>query len=355
MHIIIAGEGLEAYLFEFIKISKIFSYNVIFIKHFSKKLDKHDIIIVESSLVNEIPLDSENLIITVVKQLNYKKRLKNEEVVSISSLGKIEEIIKKYQCVKNEIIFYDPLSIKIFSIARRIANTDANILITGRTGTGKEVLAKYIHQNSYRRNNKFVSLNCAALPETLLESELFGHERGAFTNALYKRVGKFEEAQNGTILLDEISETSLVFQAKLLRVIQEKEITRLGSNQNIKIDVRIIATSNKDLEQEVNNGCFREDLFYRLNVFPIFLPTLNDRAGDIEFLSNYFCDKYSNFSKKLSASVIEKLINREWKGNIRELENFIHRIVLLSDEKIINTFEELEEVPKMSKNNYKYF
>ncbi|MDR2158142.1 MAG: sigma 54-interacting transcriptional regulator, partial [Holosporaceae bacterium] len=182
------------------------------------------------------------------------------------------------------------------------------------------------------------TINCAAIPETLLESELFGHEKGAFTNAVQRRIGKFEEAHCGTILLDEISEIPLGLQSKLLRAIQEKEISRLGENGTINVDVRIIATSNRDLYQAVLDGCFREDLFYRLNVIPIKMPRLNDRPLDIEPLAKLFCDKYSLGRKSLSRRFLTSLKNADWKGNIRELENTVQRAVLLSSDKIIDDF-----------------
>ena len=232
-------------------------------------------------------------------------------------------------------IFEDPLSKNVFEIARKIASTDASVLITGETGTGKEVLAKYIHQNSERHKNKYVCVNCAAIPDTMLESEFFGHEKGAFTGAIQKRIGKFEEASKGTILLDEISEMSLNLQAKLLRVIQEKEISRLGGNEVVKTNARIIATSNKDLRQAIEEKTFREDLFYRLNVIPIKIPALNQRPKDIAPLARFFCKKYSGGEKVLSDNLIERLECNEWKGNVRELENFVNRAVILSPNQVI--------------------
>jgi two-component system response regulator FlrC len=212
------------------------------------------------------------------------------------------------------------------------------VLITGETGTGKEVMAKYIHRKSHRSSQKYVAINCAAIPESLLEAELFGHEKGAFTNAIQRRIGKFEEANGGTLLLDEISEMPFGLQSKLLRVVQEKEITRLGGNGTINVDVRIIATSNRDLYQATLDGNFREDLFYRLNIIPIEMPKLNDRPLDIEPLANFFCEKYSGGGKSLSNRFIMFLKNHNWKGNIRELENIVQRATLLSSEKIIDDF-----------------
>lgn len=230
----------------------------------------------------------------------------------------------------------DPSMKSVLQLASKVAPSEATILITGESGTGKEVMANYIHTNSKRSDNTFIALNCAAIPENLLESELFGHEKGAFTGANARRVGKFEEAHGGTLLLDEISEMHPLLQAKLLRAIQEKEITRVGSNDAVKVDVRLIATSNRNLEESVKRGEFREDLYFRLNVVNIELPPLRDRKSDIVPLAQFFVDKYAELngvdSKKLSAESEAKLINHGWRGNIRELENTMHRAILMSIE-----------------------
>lgn len=229
---------------------------------------------------------------------------------------------------------------EVIKIASKIAKSDANILITGDSGTGKEVLSHYVHNNSKRVNQPFVRVNCAAIPDNLIESELFGHEKGAFTGAIARRIGKFEEASGGTLMLDEISEMDIKLQAKLLRAIQEKEIDRVGGSAPIKINLRIIATSNRDLEKEIIKGTFREDLYFRLNVINIEIPSLKERIEDIEILSNHFVEKYCNNnnleSKILSAEALNKLKNHNWPGNIRELENVIHRAVLLADENTIH-------------------
>lgn len=258
---------------------------------------------------------------------------------------------KKLEEINKDLVIEDASSIEIFKIARKVAQTNATILITGETGTGKEILAKYIHNCSNRPREKFVAINCAAIPDTLLESELFGHERGAFTNAIQTKIGKFEEAHRGTILLDEISEMSLLLQAKLLRIIQEKEFSRLGGNKSIKIDARIIATSNRNLQYEIQKGTFREDLFYRLNVIPIEIPNLSQRSMDIIPLAKYFCEKYSNSQKKLSPNVMNILKNHDWKGNIRELENFIYRAVLLSTNSIIESNDIKFDISKIHTND----
>jgi|JFJP01.1.fsa_nt_gi two-component system response regulator FlrC len=220
------------------------------------------------------------------------------------------------------------------AIADKIAGSDANVLITGQSGTGKEVFSQYIHDKSKRRENHFVSVNCAAIPENLLESELFGHEKGAFTGALSRRIGKFEESSGGTLLLDEISEMDVRLQAKLLRAIQEKEIDRVGGASPVKVDLRIIATSNRDLLKEIEKGNFREDLYFRLNIINIELPSLKERIDDIIPLSEFFIKKYSEsngFSqKRLSKDALVKMQNYFWPGNVRELENILHRAVLMS-------------------------
>lgn len=221
------------------------------------------------------------------------------------------------------------------ALADKIAASDANVLITGQSGTGKEVLSSYIHNKSKRKEKTFVAVNCAAIPENLLESELFGHEKGAFTGALSRRIGKFEESSGGTLLLDEISEMDSRLQAKLLRAIQEKEIDRVGGNSPVKVDLRIIATSNRDLQKEIEKGNFREDLYFRLNIINIALPSLSERERDIELLSEFFIKKYCRNNglteKKLSKLALEKMMKYTWPGNVRELENIIHRAVLISD------------------------
>jgi DNA-binding NtrC family response regulator len=207
-------------------------------------------------------------------------------------------------------------------------------LITGESGTGKEVMARFLHRKSRRARANFVSVNCAAIPENLLESELFGHEKGAFTGAIARRVGKFEEASGGTLLLDEVSEMDLRLQAKLLRAIQEREIDRVGGATPIKVDIRVIATSNRNLDDEVRAGKFREDLYYRLNVVSLHMPPLRDRPSDILPLASYFAKKYSTANgltdKSLSDGAVGRLMAHVWRGNVRELENTMHRAVLMS-------------------------
>lgn len=228
---------------------------------------------------------------------------------------------------------------RMLVMADRIAPSDANILITGESGTGKEVMAKYVHLKSQRAGKPFVSVNCAAIPENLLESELFGHEKGAFTGAIARRIGKFEEANNGTLLLDEISEMHPRLQAKLLRAIQEKVIDRVGGSKPVAVNIRIIATSNRDLVQSCKEGDFREDLYYRLNVVNLNLPPLRQRPLDIKALALHFIKKFSSLNHrddmKLADSALQALIQHPWSGNVRELQNTIHRAVLLAPESLI--------------------
>ena len=237
---------------------------------------------------------------------------------------------------QSNMIASDPSMKPIMQLADKIAPSEATVLITGESGTGKEVMSQYIHQKSKRSAGSFIAVNCAAIPENLLESELFGHEKGAFTGATGRRIGKFEEAHGGTLLLDEVTEMHPLLQAKLLRAIQEREITRVGSNNAVKVDVRIIATSNRDMDVAVKEGQFREDLYFRLNVVNIPLPALRERPKDVPLLAQFFADKYAEANgvdkKKISAEAGEKLIAHGWKGNIRELENTMHRAILMSME-----------------------
>ena len=235
----------------------------------------------------------------------------------------------------------DPSMQAVIAMADQIAPSDASILITGESGVGKEVIARHVHQKSRRASKPFISVNCAAIPENLLESELFGHEKGAFTGAVARRIGKFEEANGGTLLLDEISEMDARLQAKLLRAIQEREIDRVGGAKPVKVDIRILATSNRDLAQAVKEGTFREDLLYRLNVVNLRLPPLRERPGDVLALAEFFVRKYAAANgapeRPLSAEAKRRLASHRWPGNVRELENAMHRAVLMA------TGSEIEE------------
>ena len=234
----------------------------------------------------------------------------------------------------SSIVYKDPLMAKTLKLAEQVSSSNASILVVGQSGTGKELIARHIHQKSPRSRAPFVAINCAAIPENLLESELFGYERGSFTGAVARRLGKFEEANKGTLLLDEISEMDLRLQAKLLRAVQEQEIDRIGGRRPVKVDVRIIATSNRKMEQEVANGKFREDLYYRLNVVTIEVPRLVERLGDVEPLAKFFAKKYAEANGLgevvISKEAMELLMKHSWPGNVRELENTIHRAVLLA-------------------------
>ena len=246
----------------------------------------------------------------------------------------IAAILEAVAAEAHALIYRDGKMQQLIALADKIAASGASVLITGESGTGKEVIAQYVHSRSARANKAFICVNCAAIPENLLESELFGHEKGAFTGAIARRIGKFEEAHGGTLLLDEISEMDTRLQAKLLRAIQERVIDRVGGARPISIDIRIIATSNRDLVQAVREGAFREDLFYRLNVVNLQLPPLRERPTDILELADHFAKKYADANgvphRRVSGDARRLLLDNPWPGNVRELENTIHRAVLLS-------------------------
>ncbi|HTW33502.1 MAG TPA: sigma-54 dependent transcriptional regulator [Rhizomicrobium sp.] len=234
----------------------------------------------------------------------------------------------------HQLIHEDEAMTAVLRLADQVAGSEASILITGESGTGKEVLARYVHRKSHRAEKPFISVNCAAIPDNLLESELFGHEKGAFTGAVARRIGKFEEANGGTLLLDEISEMDARLQAKLLRAIQEREIDRVGGGKPVKVDIRIIATSNRDLADAVKRGTFREDLLYRLNVVNLRLPALRERQKDILALARHFAQKYAQANgapfRPIAPTTERLLLSYSWRGNVRELENTMHRAVLLA-------------------------
>jgi DNA-binding NtrC family response regulator len=247
------------------------------------------------------------------------------------------ELAGKYRF--ENIVGKSPQIQKIFELVDVVADTKATVLITGESGTGKELIAKAIHYNSPRKDGPFIKINCAAFPEGLVESELFGHEKGAFTGAIRKSRGRFELADGGTLLLDEVSEISPGLQAKLLRVLQEREFERVGSGETIQVDVRIISTSNKNLREQIEKGKFREDLFYRLNVIPMLIAPLRERKEDIPILAEHFLKKYNLENKRsiegISQKVYEMFMEYPWPGNVRELENYIERAVVTSKGKIL--------------------
>lgn len=237
-------------------------------------------------------------------------------------------------------IVADPSSIQLLELASKVAKSDASVMVLGPSGSGKEVLARYIHDKSERSSEPFVAINCAAIPENMLEATLFGYEKGAFTGAIQACPGKFEQAQGGTILLDEITEMDLSLQAKLLRVLQEREVERLGGRKTIKLDVRVLATSNRDLKEAVSEHQFREDLYYRLNVFPLMWRPLCERPGDIVVLANHLIERHLAKSKesiaRLSEQAQQKLLSHAWPGNVRELDNVIQRALILRQGDVID-------------------
>lgn len=260
----------------------------------------------------------------------------------------IAAILEGVSSESHALIARDPATLETVRRAELVAGSDASILICGESGTGKEILARHIHRRSRRSGGPFVALNCAAIPDNLLESELFGHEKGAFSGAVARRVGRFEAADGGTLMLDEISEMDVRLQAKLLRALQEREIDRLGGTGPVKVNVRILATTNRDLLSEVGRGQFREDLYFRLNVVSLTVPPLRERPGDIAALGEHFARRYADANglpyRPLSAQALRKLAEGAWRGNVRELENTVHRAVLLATGEMIEA-EAIELMP----------
>jgi DNA-binding NtrC family response regulator len=270
------------------------------------------------------PPDLNRLLVTVRNAIE-----KSNDVEVIKTL-------KKRIYKLNEIVGESPLIQKVKDTIDKVAPTEARILVTGPNGSGKEMVAKQIHEKSNRLKKPLVEVNCAAIPSELIESELFGHEKGAFTSAIKQRIGKFEQADNGTLFLDEIGDMSLSAQAKVLRALQESKITRVGGEKEIKINVRIIAATNKDLKKEIAEGNFREDLYHRLNVIPIYVPPLSERKDDIPLLAEKFlsdvADEYGDQTKSFSEEAMEYMKNLPWTGNVRELRNVVERLVIMCDE-----------------------
>jgi two-component system, NtrC family, nitrogen regulation response regulator NtrX len=274
----------------------------------------------------EKPFTSERVLVTISKGLELRElRQENRE-------------LKLAMEAKYEIVGRSAGLVKVLEAVRRAAPTDATVLLLGESGVGKELVARAIHRNSRRAAQRFIQVNCAAIPEELIESELFGHEKGSFTGATEKQIGKFEQADGGTIFLDEVGDMSQKTQAKVLRVLQEQEVERLGSARTIKVDVRVIAATNKNLEDAIQRGEFREDLYFRLNVIPIVVPPLRERREDIPLLAEHFARRFSeehNVRRRFDARALEAMQNYRWRGNIRELRNAVERLVIMTDREVI--------------------
>ena len=281
----------------------------------------------------EKPLATERILLAIRNALGLS-RLRDEN-----------RTLSKAIDVRHDMVGASPALRQVVEAVRRAAPTSATVLIRGESGVGKELVARMIHKNSLRARERFVQVNCAAIPDELIESELFGHEKGSFTGATDKQVGKFELADRGTIFLDEVGDMSFKTQAKVLRVLQEGEVERLGSSRTLKVDVRVIAATNKDLEQEIERGQFREDLFFRLSVIPMFVPSLRDRADDIPALVRHFAEQFTrenNFRpKRFTPEAIAVLQRCRWKGNVRELRNAIERVIIMTPGDVIN----VEDLP----------
>ncbi len=277
----------------------------------------------------EKPLDLNRLLITIRNAMDKSSLVTETKILK-------RKVSKRYEMVGNSEVIR-----KVIDMADRVARTDARVLITGSNGTGKELVARRIHDMSLRAGGPFIEVNCAAIPSELIESELFGHEKGAFTSAIKQRKGKFEQATGGTLFLDEIGDMSLSAQAKVLRALQESIISRVGSDSAIRVDVRVLAATNKNLSDEIEKGNFREDLYHRLSVILIRVPALNERLDDIPLLANHFiqqiCGEYGIPEKSLTDEAVKELQKIEWTGNIREFRNVIERLIILCDRKITAT------------------
>lgn len=292
---------------------------------------------------NPVYVDGEILmVVTFVKDVTSFNKMREE-------LGNAQVLIDQYKMKIRELdtprkfVAESPAFLKVIDLARKVAHVDSTVLILGESGTGKEVVAKEIYENSHRANQVFLKINCGAIPENLLESELFGYEAGAFTGAKKSgHIGIFEMARNGTVFLDEVGDMPLHLQVKLLRVLQEKTLTRIGSTKDIKIDTRVIAATNRNLEEMVENQTFRKDLYYRLNVVDITVPPLRERKEDIPYMVEHFVNRMNlkyGFRKKVGSGVIKKLMGYDWPGNVRELENVIERMVVTADDNFIETYQ----------------
>ncbi|MBK7335203.1 MAG: sigma-54-dependent Fis family transcriptional regulator [Saprospirales bacterium] len=285
------------------------------------------------------PPDLNRVLITVRNALDRSSLVTETKTLKRQvSKGKVQEIIGESEAIR-----------QIMSTIERVAPSDARVLVTGSNGTGKELVARWIHEYSNRKDAPLIEVNCAAIPSELIESELFGHEKGAFTSAMKQHIGKFEQANGGTLFLDEIGDMSLSAQAKVLRALQENRISRVGGDKDIQVDVRVIAATNKDLRAEIEKGSFREDLFHRLSVIPIRVPSLNERRDDIPLLIRYFIEIVSGEMglpvKKIEETAVATLQQLNWTGNIRELRNVVERLMILSGDKITLKDVELYVLP----------
>ncbi|WP_449245377.1 sigma-54-dependent transcriptional regulator [Desulfobacca acetoxidans] len=280
------------------------------------------------------PVESQELLVVVARALEHQ-RLQWENIL-------LKKQLREKFGFDNIIGVSEPMC-QVFDVIRKVADTDSTVLILGESGTGKELVARAIHYNSSRQANPLIPVNCGAIPEDLLESELFGHERGAFTHAIRTRIGRFEQAHGGTIFLDEIGDMSPNLQVKILRVLQDHQFERIGGQKTLKVDIRVIAATNRDLQELVQTGRFREDLYYRLNVIPIIIPPLRQRRSDIPILVNYFIQEFSRKRKKptirIAPAAMRLLEDYAWPGNVRELENLIERMVILSEGEIIDAHD----------------
>ncbi len=290
------------------------------------------------------PLKSDEILMIVEKALRYQD-LERENILLKNQLR------QKYRF--ENFVGKSPAIQKVFELIEKVADTDSTVLITGASGTGKELVARAIHYNSSRRKKPMVTINCGAIPEALLESELFGHEKGAFTSAHKARIGRFELANGGTIFLDEIGDMSPNLQVKLLRVLQEQKFERVGSVKTLYVDIRVIAATNTDLKEAIKKGTFREDLYYRLNVIPIRVPSLIERKSDIPLFLDFFLEKFNKIKNKnikgFSPEPVSAILQYDWPGNVRELENLVERLVILSDHEEID----IEDLPESMRENKK--
>jgi len=299
---------------------------------------------VDRLFAEDISLDEDVRLLSIISSMiaravKLRQEIEEERQRLLEENSRLQEVLKD-RFKPSNILGNSHAMQEVFDLIAQVSKSDATVLIRGESGTGKELVAQALHYNSLRADKPFVKVNCAALPETVIESELFGHEKGAFTGAIATRKGRFELAHGGTIFLDEIGDLSPTTQIKLLRVLQEKEFERVGGNETLRSNVRVITATNRNLEELIEKSLFREDLYYRLNVFPIHIPPLRDRKSDITLLADYFTEKYSRLNhktiKRISTSAINLLTNYHWPGNVRELENCIERAVLLSTDEVIH-------------------